>query len=140
MVAAACVEVPVVEPLLLEELEDPELLLELLDFELEPLEDFLPCVFLKVLPGELPLAGTRLGLNWLLFGVVVVALVVVVLEDAAVPHPAASAARASIATAAVTRRRLGRNRRRRGRMLGRNVASPGEAVSISTNDTVLADG
>lgn len=106
-----------------------------------PPDDFCPDLFLGALggvPGELPPAGTRLGLKSFVLVVAVPALVLVpVFElEEAVPQPASSAAVARTATDAPARRILGRpvsNERRRG-------ARDGLSVSISTNDTTRADG
>lgn len=99
--------------------------------------DFLAVVVLGTLgavPGELPPAGTRLGLKALVLVVELPAVVLPALgEEEAVPHPASRAAAARAAITAPERRRLALARRRRG-------ARDWLSVSISTNDTDYADG
>lgn len=79
-------------------------------------------------PGELPPAGTRVGLKALVFVVDDPALVPVPPPEEAVPHPATSAATVSATTGAAVRRRFRRARSRRG-------ALDAGSVSISANDT-----
>jgi hypothetical protein len=65
-------------------------------------------------PGELPPAGTRPGLNWLVLVVDLPVLAFEPVPEEAVPQPARSAAAARAAIGPATRRGLSRARSRLG--------------------------